>query len=62
MTPLFITAIGKFIRQTKGWWIGLAILIGIAALIGLIVWVIAIGAGMWLIIPGLLIMFTFMKD
>ena len=38
MTPLFITAIGKFIRQTKGWWIGLAILVTILAVIALTVW------------------------
>lgn len=38
MTPLFITAIGKFIRQTKGWWIGLVIVVIILAILALIVW------------------------
>ena len=53
MTPLFITAIGRFIRQTKGWWIGLAIVLAVIAVILFIIGVIWSGAGLFLIVPAI---------
>jgi hypothetical protein len=61
MTPLFINTIGTFIRKTKGWWIGLAIVVAVLAVIAFAVWTVIIGWGYWLIIVGI-VGFMFLLD